>query len=870
MAAVLICAAQAAAQKASVIQSLLDRGRYCLNNGKPDSGVIYADEALTLSLKAGDTQRLAKAMTMKGKGLFALGKNKEAVDLYFNALRLCKSPADDKQIAFIYGEIGYAYYAKGHPQEAREYYEKEVNIRRVVNGRDSIGNQLINLAIMYQSLQQYDSAESKLKAVADILTRNNDRQLRGYYCNNWGALKQVTGQRDTAKRYYTLACDIWGGLGNHAQLFKATFNLGYIAFEEKKYAEAIRYYHQSEAAAKKYGSGKDIAHLYGTMAEAYAAAGDHKSAYESLYKYASLSDSFNREDFNSYVVKLDKQFQTDKNRETIQQQQMQLTAASLEVQQQKSRALLFVLILVAVVFAGILLFGYLTFRGRVRKQVDEAKNKFFANVVHEIRTPLSMIQGPVKVLQDKVTDESMRFQLDIAERNVKRLNDLVNQMLDISKIDAAKFTLTESLGNLDHFFNELNAQFAVLCREKNIVFIHQSENVAGVALFDNDALEKIVSNLAGNAIKYTPAGGSVGIEAGTSSAGDGLVLTVRVWDTGPGIPKEEQAQIFERFYRRKEHEASGTKGMGIGLALVKDLVALMNGTIEIESEPGKGTVFTVKMQLKAAAAPSNAIAGDEGASIILLVEDDADIMRFNRALLAERGYNILCATNGVAASEILSTQLPDLVITDLMMPEKDGMTLLKEIRGNVATAHIPVIILSAKASAPAKIEGVSEGAQVYLPKPFQPEELAGLVKNQLQVLEKQREYYRERSQAQGQPVAERFAGNDPFTQKCYDTIQEHLDDAQLSVERLAELMNINRSHFQRKIKTLTGYSPSELIKTIRLEKARELLLKKEGNITETAYSTGFTSQSYFTKCYTEHFGYPPSQEGTRAVPLTAQ
>ncbi len=249
--------------------------------------------------------------------------------------------------------------------------------------------------------------------------------------------------------------------------------------------------------------------------------------------------------------------------------------------------------------------------------------------------------------------------------------------------------------------------------------------------------------------------------------------------------------------------------------------------------------------------------------MILIVEDDKDILQFNRSLMEEEGYSVVTAQNGNEAIVALSNALPDLVVTDLMMPGKDGLELLKEIRANVLTAHIPVIILSAKASVQARTEGLAEGAQAYLPKPFSPAELKGLVRNQLQLLHSQKERYKADTTSDNKNVEERFSGTDPFTQKCYATIQEHLDDPQLSVEKLAELMTINRSHFQRKIKTLTGYSPSELIKTIRLEKALEILLKKEANITETAYATGFTSQSYFTKCFSEHFGYPPSQAGER-------
>jgi signal transduction histidine kinase/DNA-binding response OmpR family regulator len=825
-----------------------------LVNRKSDTAIATADSILKLADKYNDMPSRIKAMTLKGKSLFQHKKNKEAVDLYFEALRLCKSPADDKQIAYLYGELGFAYYSQQHFKESIQYYKKELEIRRRVNGRDSVGNQLINLSVMYHQQKQTDSAFMALNEVAAILTRNNDTRLRGYYYINRGALLEGKGNLDSATYCYLQAYETWKNAGEESQLFKVTFNLGYIEYEKKNYRKALEYYHRSEAAAKKFGMMSEVAHVYGTMAESYAAVNDYKNAYDNLYLYATLSDSLAKADFNSYIAKLDKQFQTEKNRQTIQQQQ-------LELQKQKSRMLLIVLVFIVVLFLAIGIFSYLTFKSRLSKKVEEAKAKFFANVAHEIRTPLSMIQGPVKMLQSKVSDPTLKYHLDIAERNTLRLNDLINQMLTISKIDSDKYQLNESLGNAGAFIEELLVTYRLQAAERNIEFTAQIDTTPSNILFDKDALEKVIGNLLSNAIKYTPNGGAVGIEAVNTASAGTVTLTMNVWDTGRGIAKDEQEKIFGRFYRSAENEKAGTKGIGIGLSLVKDLVSLMHGNITVDSEAGKGSVFTVQLPFKQKTVSNSMANISATGTTILLVEDDNDIRDFNKTILEEKGFNVITATNGNEATAILENHLPDLLITDLMMPGKDGIALLKEIRGNEVTNHLPAIILSARTSFDAKMEGITAGAQVYLPKPFAPDELVALVQNQLQVLEKQRSLYREQAKDTRQTLEERFAGSDPFTLKCYSTIQEHLDDAQLSVERLAEIMNTNRSHFQRKLKALTGYSPSELIRTIRLEKAKELLSKKEGNITEVAYMAGFTSQSYFTKCFSDHFGYPPSQVG---------
>jgi len=846
------------------IKQLLDRSRQLNTNKNFDSAIIYADSALKLNSGPKDRQTTIKAMRLKGKAMFGLKKEKEAIDLYFAALRLCKMPEDKKESAWIYGEIGYVHFAQGHHQESKNYYRKEIAILKELLGRDSVAEQLINMSVMQQQLGEFDSALLSLNEVRDIIFRTNDRRLSGYYYLNMGAFYTARNLPDSARVYYLKAYDVWKALDNQSQLFKVTFNLGYYYYQKKDYKEAIRYYLLSEASANKFGMKRDIAHLYGTMAESYAAYGDHKNAYKYLYLYATLNDSFHNEDINNYVLKLDKQYQAEKSKQTIQEQELQIKTANLAVQKQKNTLLLIIIVFVLVVSGGAAAFGYSTFRNRVRKEVDEAKGRFFANIAHEIRTPLSMIQGPVEVLQSKVTDPALLQQLDTAARNTTRLNDLINQMLDISKIDAARYTLHESVGNIQYTAEQLFVQYRQQAAQKNIALSCQCDADTGNVLFDKDALEKIINNLAGNAIKYTPTGGATGIEIIARPQGQTVQLQINVWDSGPGIPEEEQDKIFDRFYRSAAQQKAGIKGVGIGLALVKELVGLMNGTIQVTSEPGKGSVFTVNCTLQKAAPTLQAIPATTGETkTVLLVEDDTDILQFNKGLMEEEGYTVITAVNGAEAVTTINTSLPDLVVTDLMMPQKDGLELLKEIRANALTAHIPVIILSAKASVQARMEGMTEGAQAYLPKPFSPAELKGLVKNQLQLLRNHKAHYMAQAADGQKNIEERFSGTDPFTQKCYAIIHEHLDDPQLSVEKLAELMTINRSHFQRKIKTLTGYSPSELIKTIRLEKAKEMLLKKEGNITETAYATGFTSQSYFTKCFSEHFGYPPSQAGER-------
>ncbi|MCE3260670.1 MAG: integral rane sensor hybrid histidine kinase, partial [Bacteroidetes bacterium] len=380
-------------------------------------------------------------------------------------------------------------------------------------------------------------------------------------------------------------------------------------------------------------------------------------------------------------------------------------------------------------------------------------------------------------------------------------------------------------------------------------------------VYDKDALEKIITNLLSNAIKYTKPKGSVGLNIHSEDKEDLSLLSIEVWDTGIGIPQAEQSRIFDRFFR-SESSVNKASGVGIGLSLVKDLVDAHEGKISFTSEPGKGTRFVVELQLKRPAQIEEGVVAvsENEKPLILLIEDDEDILEFVGSLFKTK-YEVVKARNGNLAKMLLKNITPDLIVTDLMMDEMDGLTFIKEIKANKGLNHIPVIVLSAKSSGQTRVETLNAGAQAFISKPFLPEELNSVITNQIELITRIKKEFKSKVETQtpDQTPEEKFSSSEPYTQKLFDLIFKQLDNPELSVESLADQMATNRSHFQRKIKSLTGYSPSELIKLIRLEKSLQFLLAKKGNITEVAYMSGFSSQSYFTKCFTQHFGYSPTQ-----------
>lgn len=861
------------------LEKRLEKTMALIKSQNYDSAIVCADQLFMEAQKNQLAHYQVKALSNKALSLTFLNKPKEAIDLYYKALKLCSDTSFINK-AIIYSAIGNINYNQGNYETAKNNYKAEIRIRRFVGDLNKVANNLINLSAMHRRLKEFDSSTILLNEVKTIVNKSKDPKLSAYYYAALGAHYTSLNRSDISKisyldsanNNYQKSLTIWLKLNNREEALRPLFNIGLIYQLKNDFKKALDNYLKAKNIVETLNLEHEKITVYGNLAELYYDLEDYKKSADYFRDYIELKQSIQKKEINDYAlkldkqfttekevmdyaIKLDKQFQAEKSREIIQQQKLEI--------HEKGKQLYFLLFISALVLVILLLIlVYFNFKKRVQSQIEEAKKKFFSNVVHEIRTPLSMISAPLKLLKPKLNTSEDIYNIELAERNIDRLNELISQMLDISKIESTRYTLSETFGDLEIFFNTLLKTYTKLATEKNIVLIHQLHLHNKITFFDKDALEKITGNLLSNAIKYTPANNQIGIDVYAEEKEAGVNLVINVWDTGAGISEKDQEKIFSRFYRSSE-TANTTKGVGIGLSLVKDLVELHRGDISLKSVLGKGSIFTVNLTLKTNDDKHNiVVASNSNADLvsqILLVEDDEDILEFNSRLLEKHHFKVLKAKNGKEAILLLEKTLPDLIISDLMMPEMDGLSFLKAIKNNTESDHIPVIILSAKASPESKIEALKLGAQGYLAKPFLPDELITLVINQIEILSKKKTAFKELIKQPEKKTEEKFIGTDPYTQKLFALIFKHLDDSELSVEGLADKMATNRSHFQRKIKSLTGFSPSELVKAVRLEKAKELLLLKSGNITEVAYQTGFSSQSYFTRCFTQHFGVSPTQ-----------
>lgn len=521
------------------------------------------------------------------------------------------------------------------------------------------------------------------------------------------------------------------------------------------------------------------------------------------------------------------------------------------------------------------------------KAVDELKGRFFANITHDFRTPLTLILGPVQQLKHSIAKDSNKRWLDSIERNANQLLQLINQLLDLSKLEAGSLQLNETYGSPTKVIDSCVQSFKAEATAKQLTLQYNYIWGETDCWFDAGKLQQIASNLIANAIKFTPAGGTIEIFVQTGSA-----ITLTVSDTGVGIPPAQLPLIFNRFYQVDSGNTgfSSVQGSGIGLALVKELVELQGGTIKAQSndeETGKwSTVFSVTLPCKkkaennkelAVAATAlvaatikdytssvhveagSTVSADEETTSILLVEDNNELADFIISSVDDR-YNIVYAVNGQQGLDKALDIIPDLVISDIMMPVMNGYDMCTALKKDERTSHIPVILLTAKAGFDDRIEGLSLGADDYLTKPFHVQELLLRINNLVERQKRLREKISREISQPGSPDLPASAEptlQDLFMEKLYAQIESNLDKTGFGVEELARLTGMSRANLHRKLKAIAGIPAGEIIRNYRLKRAAAFLTLGH-NSSEAAYMTGFDSPAYFSKCFKDFYHLTPT------------
>ncbi|MEM8527857.1 MAG: response regulator [Bacteroidota bacterium] len=500
-----------------------------------------------------------------------------------------------------------------------------------------------------------------------------------------------------------------------------------------------------------------------------------------------------------------------------------------------------------------------------RVELEQMRKQFYTNVTHEFRTPLTLIITPLQQILNGSFCGDLTTQHQRMLRNSKQLLKLINQLLKISKQEVQEVELQPETKEIHSFLRHTVGAFESIAASKKINF--NCRFPASQALdIDVEKVGIIINNLLSNAFKFTPEGGCVSFDASVKQE----QLYIKVKDSGIGMDERKLPYIFDRFYQI--NTAQQMEGSGIGLWTVKQLVAACGGHIDVQSQLGKGTTFNCHLPISVSTAlPSQRLvpATNLGTSVptatikdsnkptLLLAEDNEDMRTYMLETLADQ-YNVLTAEDGQAAWSLAKKVVPDLIVTDLMMPHMDGLTLTQKLRDSHITDHIPIIMLTAKAYESDKIEGLQLGAEAYLTKPFNAQELRIRIKEMLKQRRRLRRAYAEKISLQPSQI-EVISQDDRFLKEVMEYVEDEIDNPDLEIEAMAKHVNMSRSQLYRKLKAITGDSPSTFIRNIRLERAKDLLLQRKATVSEIAYDLGFSTLSYFTRCFKEKFGVSPTK-----------
>ena len=859
--------------------------------GVPDSTIFYSQQVLAFWQKQDSAPRALHALLYLGDIYSKYLRLADAMQCQTQALEMAKSLQDSAALLSIYGHLGTLAKRLGDADAAKTYFQTAFRIGEKKPAPDIFIPVLVNGGIFFKSLLDYTQAEALYLQALDLIPpAETDRGFFIYYQSNihhnLGSL-YLEWQKYSQARTHAQLCLQFSKEGNLIHLENlALADLARAYTRLGRTDSAMYFLNQTGNGLSRKAYPVQVAAVLRARAEVYAAMGKHAAAYEALNAYLPLQDSIDK-------AETDLQFGALQARFKSQEQKALIAELEKTNQQAKGRRNLLLALLVLVAAVAGLGINFFYFRARKNKQlllknqeVDRLKSRFFANISHELRTPLTLILAPVDTLLGRADAED-KAQLTLIRRHALRLLKLINQLLDLARAEAGRLELKASLGNIIPLAKGLVFSFQSHAERKGIQLRFSSASEVMELYFDREKMEHILINLVGNAVKFTPEGGEVAVKVGFAEGKQGKMVSVEVADTGIGIGPQQLPHIFDRFYQADNSETRAFEGAGIGLALVKELVDLHHGEIRVTSTPGQGSVFQVLLPegdahltereklLVPSSAPLSfeqeadlpplvaepAAPSAEEKPLVLVVEDHDEVRAYIVSQLAA-AYEVRTASDGQEGLEMARELVPDLIISDLMMPRMDGLGLAAAIRTDERTDHIPLILLTARAEEEDRLRGLKVQADEYLTKPFNPRELLLRVDNLVRMRLKMQERFRQ--QITLKPAQTPVTSMEQaFLEKLKAAVEANLSDEHFDVPQLAEAVSLSRSQLFRKLKALTGETPTTFIRDYRLEHAMHLLSQRAATVTEVAYQVGFNSPTYFSKCFSDRFGVTPGEVAAR-------
>jgi len=849
-----------------------------IENKDRDESLLFAKNAEKIAREIKNHDLLNKSFLQQGKIFYKQKKDATALE-FFNKIdslyKIDKIITEEYFMSKIYrAEISKFTFTMPGVLQAKQYILQSLQLAKSIDNQKLIHLAKYRLGEWHGFISQaenpkqhLDTASVYMRKVLNYYQEKNDYEFiaRVYY--TMASIEISRKNYKAAEVNYKKRLAVIKKSSDSTKIAEAYYGLGSIYRNFKQPDKGLKYLDSAAIIFKKAGFSSDgrRKNLYRDYAYLYELKKDYKNAFKNMQKAIVFKDTLYEEKNNKIAMELDAKYQSkEKKQEIVLLKQQKINQRNL---------LLSGLALTSL--AGLFFFFQYRNRQKTTKklhELDKAKSTFFANISHEFRTPLTLISGPI---QQQLKKENLQIEernnLHMMQRNADRLLSLVDQILDISKIESGNLPLQVSQNDIFSFVGTLVDSFSFIAAQKEIKFSTNSKISEINTWYDKDFLEKIILNLLSNAIKYTPKKGSIVCDTFIEEN----TFHFEIKNTGKGLSKNEIKHIFKRFYQKNTHN----KGVGIGLALVKKLIQLHKGTINVDSNINDWTIFKVTLPIAKTVYHKNEITAINNESntitkintinedndpftenddkpILLIVEDNTEVINYVSTIFNNE-YTILKAKNGAEGIELAIKQIPDIIISDIMMPVKSGIDLCNTLKTDEFTSHIPIILLTAKAGDEHKIEGLKTGADAYITKPFNEELLIVKVNQLLKIRKQLQKRYSQEVILKPTDLAI-DSTEELFLNRMQKILDEKLIESTFNTEKFYVSIGMSRMQLHRKLKALFGMTTSEFIRSQRLKLAADLLKKSDVNVSQIGYSVGFNDHAYFSKCFKKMFNCTPS------------
>lgn len=910
--------------------------------GETDSAELFQHQAIGLLEKLGDKKRQASVWMNLGNNAARSNQIPKAMDYYNQSIALAQEIGESHMVISVNMNIAYTYISSGKFPLALEYYHKALAIAEENGFQDQMAFAAEGLGFVYTSTKDFDQAISYYEKAATIwekvgnanqrksidvkkgnvyLLKKEYRLALNQYLKsfqlqeiehknfveifilfNTGKCYEQLNQLDSALYYYQLALENSLSANDIQRKLESLLGFSRVYLKQSRLDLALSSAKQAEDVSREFGQEESRMEACSVLYQIYKLRGNNSLALEYHETFRDLQDSIFSEQNIKQIAQLEAQTNFDR-----QKQQLEFEKEK-EMQGARNRQRL--ILTISILLTLLLFITYRNFNlkqkanvklnqlneklsrqnkiveGQKRKleELDNLKSRFFTNISHEFRTPLTVISGMVEQIE-KAPKNWLKKGLKLIKRNNNNLLNLVNQILDLRKLESGGLQLDLIQADVVNYLRYIMESFHSLAESKEVKLHFLTDEPSLSMDFDQEKLLRIISNLLTNSIKFTPSGGDVYLIVNVNTLGvlepPRVLLSIKIKDTGIGIPASKLPHIFNRFYQVDDSTTRKGEGTGIGLALTQELVKLMEGSIQVESLEGQGSTFTIQLPIHRDATPEVAVADPTSPSFpavlanfraeesqevtgttsssdlphLLIVEDNADVVQYLESFLREY-YQLSVARDGQQGIDMALELIPDLILSDVMMPKKDGYSVCETLKTDERTSHIPIVLLTAKAGAESRIAGLRRGADAYLAKPFNQEEL--LIR--LQKLLELRLQLQLRYQSMVIPSPsndEALQQEDAFITKLRGIIEAQMEDENFGIPELCKAIGMSRSQLHLKIKALTDKSTSHYIRASRLHRAKSLLQAGDLNITQVAFEVGFKDPAYFSRTFSEEFGLSP-------------